>query len=473
MKKGEEIVIDVTALSSEGKGISKTEEGFVIFSESTLPGDTARLRILKRKKNYAEAVPLDIIKDSEFRLKPKCRAFGTCGGCKVQNYVYDKQIDFKTQSAADAFKRIGGFEGQEVPQTLKSGETFYYRNKMEFSFSNDIWREKADMESTEKFGLGLHVPKFHSKIINADDCKLQSELSNSILNFTRDFFRDLNTSIYSTKTHTGFLRFLIIRQSRNTNDVMVNLVTYEYDRELIHAYSKEIEKRFPEVTTFVNSYSQKKAQIAFAESSKTLFGKGYIYEVLRNGDREYRFKISPNSFFQTNTLQAEKLFSTAEDFLDLKKDDNILDLYCGAGSISIFISGRVNHVTGAELIEDAIENARENAKLNKVKNADFVLTDIKDFIETLQHSKEYIHYNKVILDPPRSGLHPDICKILSESNFEKICYISCNPVTQARDLKMICEGGKYAIEKIQPVDMFPHTYHIENVVSLINVKINT
>lgn len=473
MKKGEEIVIDVTALSSEGKGISKTEEGFVIFSESTLPGDTARLRILKRKKNYAEAVPLEIIKDSEFRLKPRCGSFGTCGGCKVQNYVYDKQIDFKTQSVIDAFKRIGGFDGLEIPQTLKSGETFFYRNKMEFSFSNDIWREKADMESTEKFGLGLHVPKFHSKIINIDACHLQSELSNAILVFTRDFFGKKDISIYSTKTHEGYLRFLIIRQSQNTSDVMVNLVTYDYDEELISEYSNEIKTRFPAVTTLVNSYSTKKAQIAFGESSKTLFGEGFIYEVLKNKDKEYKFKISPNSFFQTNTLQAEKLFSIAADFLDLKKDDNVLDLYCGAGSISIFISEMVNKVTGAELVADAIENAKENAGLNNTANTEFILSDIKDFIETISNSDEYIHYNKVILDPPRSGLHPEICKILAESNFEKICYISCNPVTQARDLKMICEGGRYRIEKMQPVDMFPHTYHIENVVSLINVKINT
>lgn len=470
MKKGDEIIIEVTALSSEGKGISKTEEGFVIFSENTLPGDNVRLKIHKCKRNYCEATPLEIIKESEFRVKPLCASFGTCGGCKVQNYDYGKQIEFKTQSVVDAFRRIGGFENLSIPDTIKSEDTFYYRNKMEFSFSNDIWREKADMESTEKFGLGLHVPRFHSKIINVDNCYLQSELSNSILNFTRDFFKEKDSTIYSTKTHEGYLRFLIVRQSKNTSDVMVNLVTYEYDKKLMHEYEKEISHRFPAVSTLVNSYTKKKAQVAFGESSKTLFGKGYIYEILKNNGKEYSFKISPNSFFQTNTIQAEKLFKIAEEFLEPKKTDNILDLYCGAGSISIFISEKVEYVTGVELIQDAIDNANENAKLNKIKNANFVLSDIKDFIETIKYSKEYIHYNKVILDPPRSGLHPDICKILSESNFEKICYISCNPVTQARDLKMICENGKYRIEKIQPVDMFPHTYHIENVVSLIYVK---
>jgi 23S rRNA (uracil1939-C5)-methyltransferase len=470
MKKGDEIVIDVTSLSTDGKGISKTEEGFVIFSDNTLPGDKVKLKINKSKKNYAEAAPVEFIEDSPFRVKPLCKHFGTCGGCKVQNYDYDKQIEFKTQAVIDAFERIGGFDNLTIPDTLRCDDIFYYRNKMEFSFTDDIWREKADMESTEKFGLGLHVPKFHSKILNIERCFLQSELSNSILNFTRDFFKGRETSIYTTKTHSGYLRFLIIRESKNTSDTMVNLVTYDFNKKLIKEYAKEISERFPDVKTFVNSYSQKKAQIAFGESSNTLFGKGYILEHLNNDGKDHIFKISPNSFFQTNTKQAEKLFRIAEGFLELKKSDNVLDLYCGAGSISIFISEKVSNVTGVELISDAIENAKENAKLNKVKNAEFVLSDIKHFFETFNHSEKYIDYNKIILDPPRSGLHPDICKILSESNFEKICYISCNPVTQARDLKIICGNGHYEIEKMQPVDMFPHTYHIENVVSLKNTK---
>jgi 23S rRNA (uracil1939-C5)-methyltransferase len=468
MKKGDEIIIDVTSLSTDGKGISKTDEGFVIFSDNTLPGDKVKLKINRSKKNYAEATPLEFIKNSKYRVKPSCIHFGTCGGCKIQNYDYDKQIEYKTQAVVDAFERIGGFANLSIPQTIKSEDIFFYRNKMEFSFSDDIWREKADMESTEKFGLGLHVPKFHSKILNIEKCFLQSELSNFILNFTRDFFKSKGISIYTTKSHSGFLRFLIIRESKNTKDIMINLVTYNYDKELIEDYSREISQRFPQVTTLVNSYSQKKAQIAFGENSNNLFGKGFIYEHLNNKEKDLVFKISPNSFFQTNTKQAEKLINIAADFLELKSNDNILDLYCGTGSIAIFISEKVTKVTGVELISDAVENAKENAKLNKIKNTDFILSDIKDFFETINASKEYINYNKIILDPPRSGLHPDICKILSESIFEKICYISCNPVTQARDLKMICEKGNYTIEKIQPVDMFPHTYHIENVVSLKN-----
>jgi 23S rRNA (uracil1939-C5)-methyltransferase len=470
MKKGDEITIDVISLSTEGKGISKTEEGFVVFSNNTLPGDKTRLRINKNKRNYAEATVLELIERSPFRIEPLCNHFGTCGGCKLQNYDYEKQIEFKTQAVKDAFERIGSFDNLIIPEAIKSNDIFFYRNKMEFSFTNDIWREKADMESTDKFGLGLHVPGFHSKILNIEKCFLQSELSNSILNFTRDFFKEKDTSIYTIKTHSGFLRFLIIRESKNSNDVMVNIVTYDYDKELMDNYTKEISERFPQVTTFVNSCSQKKAQIAFGDSSNNLFGKGFIYEHLNNGERDYIFKISPNSFFQTNTKQAENLYSVAADFLELKNSDSVLDLYCGAGSIAIYISEKINKVTGVELIPDAIENAKENAELNKIKNTDFILSDIKDFFETIHDSKKYINYNKVILDPPRSGLHPDICKILSESNYEKICYISCNPVTQARDLKMICEKGNYKIEKIQPVDMFPHTYHIENIVSLKNIS---
>ncbi|MCX6163452.1 MAG: 23S rRNA (uracil(1939)-C(5))-methyltransferase RlmD, partial [Ignavibacteriae bacterium] len=378
MKKGDEVIIDVTSLSTDGKGISKTEEGFVIFSENTLPGDRVKLKINRCKKNYAEAIPLEFIKNSEYRVTPLCNHFGTCGGCKIQNYDYDKQIEFKTQAVVDAFERIGGFDNLSIPKTLKSDEIFFYRNKMEFSFSDDIWREKADMESTEKFGLGLHVPRFHSKILNIEKCYLQSELSNSILNFTRDFFKGMEISIYTTKTHSGFLRFLIIRESKNTKDVMVNLVTYDYDKELITEYSREISQRFPQVTTLVNSYSQKKAQIAFGEDSNNLSGNGFIYEHLNSGEKDFIFKISPNSFFQTNTKQAEKLFNIATGFLELKKEDNVLDLYCGAGSIAIFISEKVNNITGVELISDAIENAKENAKLNEVTNTDFILSDIKE-----------------------------------------------------------------------------------------------
>lgn len=470
MKKNDIIDINISGLNSEGKGIARTEEGFVIFTPHTLPGDKAKVKIKKKKSNYADADLIELIEKSKDRIEPRCRHFGICGGCKIQNYDYKKQIEFKTQAVKDAFAKIGGFTDLIIPAALPADDIYYYRNKMEYSFSTDKWVEDVSLKEENSFALGLHVPGFHSKILNIEECYLESKLSSDILIFTREFFKSRGLSIYTTKTHSGFLRFLIIRQCRNTDDIMVNLVTYEYDEQLMNTYTQELLKTFPEITTIVNSFSQKKAQVAFGESNINAFGSGFIFEKLKNDEREYKFKISPNSFFQTNTKQAEKLYSIADKFLKLSESDNLLDLYCGAGSITLFISGKINKICGVEIIADAIENAKENALINEVNNAEFVLSDIKDYTETIIRGTEYIEYNKVILDPPRSGLHPEICNVLSESKFEKICYISCNPATQARDLKIICSKGNYRIEDIQPVDMFPQTYHIENVVSLHGEK---
>ena len=468
VKKGDEISVRIIELSSEGKGISKLEDGFVIFSTGTLPGDEALIKILKKKTSYAEAKLVEIIIPSGYRTEPVCSYFGVCGGCKLQNYEYEKQSEHKSDVVKNALERIGGFKNINVPDTLKCDEVFFYRNKMEYSFSDDEWMTEKDLDQKkELFALGLHVPKFHSKIINIQKCWLQSEASNDILNFTRDFFKNRNVSVYSTKTQSGFLRFLILRQSKNTNDFMINLITFDYDVQLMKEYSEQLIKNFPYITTIINSISQKKAQVAVGDTEKILTGSGFIYEKLKSiSGKEYLFKISPQSFFQTNTLQAENLFNTVISFGEFKKEDKVLDLYCGAGSISIFISDMVKKVFGVEIVNDAIEDAYINTELNKADNIEFTCSDIKEFIEGNENVREF---NKLILDPPRAGLHPKICEVLSETNFEKIIYVSCNPHTQARDLQIICSKGKYAIDKIQPVDMFPHTYHIENVVSLLNL----
>ena len=465
-KKNTEHILDIISLSTEGKGIAKVDDNFVIFVEKAIPGDKIKARITRRKSGYAEASMLELITPSQNRIKPKCRHFGVCGGCKLQNYYYRGQIDFKKEAVKNAFERIGGFEIKEIPEPIKSYEEYFYRNKMEYSFSDDKWLEKKDEGiEKERFALGLHIPKFYSKILDIEECFLQSETSYKTLNFTRNFFKERNISVYTTKTHSGFLRFLVIRQSKNTRDFMVNIITYDFDEALMKEYTDNLLKYFPEITTIVNSITKSKAQVAFAEESVILYGKGFIYEKLFNEsetDFNPDFKISPNSFFQTNTNQTAKLYSIASDFSELNKNDKVLDLYCGAGTIAIYISNNVNQVLGVELITDAISNAEENIELNNIKNVSFITSDIKDFLI----NNNYTEYNKVILDPPRSGLHPDICKILSESHFERITYISCNPGTQARDLKIICEKENFAIDKIQPVDMFPQTYHVENVVSL-------
>ena len=466
IKKGDEVSIDIIELNSEGRGVSKLEDGFVVFSTGTLPGDEALVKILKKKSSYAEAKLIEIIKPSVFRTDPECSHFGVCGGCKIQNYQYDKQVEYKANVVKNALERIGGFRDLNISDAVKADEIFFYRNKMEFSFSDDEWLTEVNTDDIkEKFALGLHVPKFHSKIVNIDKCYLQSELSNDVLNFSREFFKSRGVSVYSTKTQSGFLRFLIIRQSANTKDFMVNLITFVYDESLMNEYCELLKEKFPGISTIINSISDKKAQVATGEKEYVLFGSGYITEKLRTpAGNSFEFKISPQSFFQTNTLQAEKLFNLVMEFGEFKKEDNVLDLYCGAGTISIFISDTVGKVLGAELVEDAIKDADVNKDLNKINNAEFICSDIKDFLTGNEILKDY---NKLILDPPRSGLHPKICEILSETDFEKIIYVSCNPHTQARDLQIICSSGNYKIDKICPVDMFPHTYHIENVISLI------
>ncbi|MFA5011531.1 MAG: 23S rRNA (uracil(1939)-C(5))-methyltransferase RlmD [Ignavibacteria bacterium] len=464
VKKNQEIELKIESLNSEGMGVARVGEGFVVFCKDALPGDEVTAKIRKVKKNYAEAIAININKESPHRVKPRCKHFGVCGGCKVQNYSYDKQAEYKTDAVRNAFDKIGGIKDLTISPAIKSDNEYYYRNKMEFSFSDEKWLTNLDEnKEKENFAVGFHLPRFHTKILDIEECFLQSEVTSNILNHARRFFKERGVSVYTTKTHSGYLRFLIVRECKRTDDLMVNLITYDYNEVLMNEYTEEMKKEFPLVTTLINSFTQKKAQVAFAEDVKILYGNGYITEKLIGGSKEYLFKISPNSFFQTNTLQAEKLYSTATEFGGFTKGDNILDLYCGTGSISIYISEMVNKVKGVELIVESIESARENAKLNGIENAEFEVSDIKDFLLNFKDST----YNKVILDPPRSGLHPDICEVLSGSDFEKIVYVSCNPVTQARDLSIIMNKGKYRIGRVQPVDMFPQTYHVENVVEIL------
>lgn len=465
IKKGTQISAVISGISTEGKGIYKTDEGLVIFIEKLIPGDKAIVEITKKKSGYAEAKLIELIEKSETRIEPPCKHFGTCGGCKLQYLPYQNQLDYKHKVVVDAFERIGGFNIPEIPAVIGSDDSYNYRNKMEFSFSDDKWYDvRPEQKPLINFALGLHVPRFFTKVLDVEKCFLQSPVSNDILNLTRDFFKAKGISIYSTKTHSGFLRFLIIRQSKNTDDIMLNLVTYDYDEQLIEEYANLIKTNIPQVSTFINSFSTRKAQVAVGEDSKIIFGDGFIIEKLNNHIRDLSFKISPNSFFQTNTLQAGKLYSVGMEFLEPDIDDTVFDLYCGTGSISLYIADSVKKVIGVELVEDAINNAKENAKINKIENTEFVLSDIKDYIKKENSSGDInLAATKIILDPPRSGLHPDICKILSETSFKKIVYISCNPVTQARDIAAICSAGNYSIEKIQPVDMFPQTHHIENV----------
>lgn len=474
--KDDILEIKITDLGAEGNGIGRTDDDFVVFVKNTVPGDSVRIKVKKVKKNYAEANLLEITGYSQHRTEPECAYFGTCNGCKMQNISYLHQIEIKQRIVLNAFERIGGFQNIKIPPVLGSKNTYYYRNKLEFSFSNQRWLTEEDLnkENTEKsFALGFHMPGFIDKVLDIKKCWLQSDLSNKILNFTRDFFKLKGETIYSTKTHSGYLRYIIIRQSFNTGDLMVNLITLTENKPLINEYARILKNEIPEVTTLVNSISTSKAQVAQGDYYNTIFGNGIILEKV--GD--YHFKITPSSFFQTNSLQAKTLFDTIVEIGKFKKNENVIDLYCGTGAISIYISHLVNKILGIEMNDDAIKMAKENAEMNNIDNCDFLAHDVKEYLYRL--STENFSDSRwssprtpmrggndstIILDPPRSGIHPKSAEYILAIEPQKIVYVSCNPATQARDIKLLEE--KYDISAIQPVDMFPHTFHIENVVKL-------
>lgn len=461
-RKDDIIELRIDDIASEGNGIGRLNCEFVVFVPKTVPGDYVKARIKKTKKNYSEALLVELLEESPFRVKPECRYFGTCNGCKMQNIEYQKQLEIKTVIVKNAMERIGGFSDIEVPLALGSDSIYFYRNKLEYSFSGDRWLTEDDMKSENadrSFALGYHIPGFIEKILDINECHLQSEVSNNILNLTRDFFKSRNTSIYTTKTHSGFLRFLIIRQSAATGGVLVNLLTYEHDETLMKEYAGFVLRQIPQVTTFVNSITNRNAQVAYADDSYVMYGNGYIEEMLG----KYRFKITPNSFFQTNTLQCRRLFDKVAEFGNFNNSESVLDLYCGTGAISLYISGLVGKVKGVELSNESIEMAKENAKLNSVTNCEFESMDVKDFLESMAVEGKGL-YDSFVLDPPRSGIHPKAADYILQLEPKKVIYVSCNPGTQARDLKLL--SAKYDISKIQPVDMFPHTFHIENIVRL-------
>jgi 23S rRNA (uracil1939-C5)-methyltransferase len=462
LKVNDIIELEISGLGYEGNGIGRIND-FVIFVKYTVPGDKVRTTVKKVKKNYAEGIISEILSPSSLRADPQCEHFGACNGCKMQNITYDYQLRVKRQNVKNALEKIGESSGIEIPEVLGSDDIYYYRNKLEFSFSNNKWLTESDYDSEandKSFALGFHMPGFTDKVLDIKKCYLQSENSNKTLHLTRDFFKSKKATIYTTKTHTGYLRFLVIRQSANTNDLMVNIVTSTEDRPLINEYSRVIQEQIPEVTTLLNTISTTKAQVVKGDYSITIYGKGYIEEKL--GD--HFFKITPNSFFQTNSRQAQKLFDTVTNFGEFTGNENVLDLYCGTGAISISISNKVKSVKGVELSDESISTAIENAIMNNITNCEFISYDVKDYLSYIIPEADKNIFDTVIIDPPRSGLHPKAAEYLLKLEPKKIIYVSCNPSTQARDVKLLSE--KYYITKIQPVDMFPHTFHIENVVRL-------
>jgi 23S rRNA (uracil1939-C5)-methyltransferase len=472
LKRGDEIILTVDDAAFEGRTIGR-HEGFVVFVDGAVPGDSVKVRLLKVKKSYADAKVVSVEQPSPHRVAPKCRHFGPCGGCKWQHVDYRLQLTFKQQHVVDAFERIGGFPNPSVLPIIGSDDVFFYRNKMEYSFSEKEWLDvpppKLDSERTEHPGssqsevhLGLHVPQRYDKVLEITECLLQSDDSNSILDFVRSFARRENLPVYSSDDDVGYLRFLVIRQSKRTNELMVNLVTFEDRPEVMKQMTKELLQAVPAITTVVNTINSRKAQIAFGDREKVYAGDGIIHERLGN----LLFTISTGSFFQTNTAQAEKLYAVARNLAVLKPTDVVWDLYSGTGSIALSIADAVSRVIGVESVGAAVDDAERNARANNITNCSFVLGDLKDRLtKDTDWIKSHQKPDVVIIDPPRSGMHPKVVDEILEIAPRRIVYVSCNPATQARDVKLL--ASRYEILALQPVDMFPHTYHIENVAQLV------
>jgi len=474
LKKGELVELNIEKYAFEGKGIAKvllndnaesTDKKFVVFVNHAYPGDKVKVRIVKKKNFYAEAKIEEIVSPSPLRTNPLCKYFGICGGCKQQDMIYDSQVKFKQEQVVETFERLGGFTGLNIDPILKSEKVFHYRNKMDFSFADKRWLVESEINNTEildrNFALGLHIPNMFDKVLDVNECFIQPAIGNDILNFTREFFKSRNIPIYSTKTHTGFLRNLVIRFSFHTNDLMVNLVTSSEDDNLLREYSSELLKRVPAITTIINNINLKKASIALGDYEKIFHGTGFIYDLI--GD--YKFRISANSFFQTNTLQAEILYKKTLEFCGLSGDETIYDLFCGAGTISIYVSGQAKNVFGFESVGSAISDAGINTEFNVINNVNFFQADLYNSILPSVREKNLPLPDVIITDPPRSGMHQRTVNDIIELSPKKIVYVSCNPATQVRDVALLTAAG-YKLVKMQPVDMFPHTYHIENIVLL-------
>lgn len=499
--------IAVTDYAAEGKALAKVD-GKVIFISGAVPGDTVDLLLTKNKKDWAEARVTNIKKLSTERVKPFCGHFGVCGGCKWQMLPYEKQLIYKQQEAEQNLRRIGKVTDALFLPIAGADETRYYRNKLEFTFSNkefyinppgppvpqgemledinelgmvsetdepiETGEEVSDPSdikvlnpSLEGGGaLGYHVPRIFDKVIDIHECYLMDDVNNRIRNTVRDFAKANDFSFYDIRQHSGWLRNIIIRYC-STGELMVNICINHEAEEDRRSLFDHLLKEVPAITTLLYTINPKWNDSIYDLQPQVYFGKGYAIEKLMAGEDEvYQFIISPKSFFQTNTKQAEKLYSITRDFAGLTGSEIVYDLYCGTGSIGIFVSKHAKKIIGVEVIEDAIEDAKKNAALNNITHAEFFAGDVikicnDEFFAT--HGRPDV----VITDPPRAGMHEKLVLKLLEMESPKIVYVSCNTATQARDLLLLSE--KYTIEKVQPVDMFPHTHHIE-AVALLTLK---
>ncbi len=453
--------VKIEAVAAEGKSLAHVD-GTVVFVEFAVPGDIVNVKVTKKKKNYMEGFILEIVKPSEDRLQPFCEHFGICGGCRWQPLPYDMQLKAKQQQVWDQLVRIGHLEIPDISPILPSDKTKYYRNKLEFTFSNKRWiynnEDPDSLTDEERLGLGFHVGKFFDKVLDIKHCSLQPEPSNEIRLFIREYAVTHNLEFYNIRENTGFLRNIIVRNNQ-VGDVMLTVCFAYDDQDKIVPMLDAIAAEFPQIKS-LHYVINEKLNDSISDLDCILYkGDDTIWETMG----KLKFKIGPKSFYQTNSEQAYKLYSVAKEFAALTGNEVVYDLYTGTGTIAQFISDKASKVIGIEYVKEAIEDARINAEANGITNCTFFDGDMKDIL-TADFIKEHGKPEVMIIDPPRAGMHPDVVKVIMEAAPERIVYVSCNPASQARDLAMM--SPMYEITAVQPVDMFPHTMHVENVCAL-------
>ena len=452
--------VEITDAGSEGKAIARVEN-MVVFVPFVVPGDVVDIKVVRKKKNYFEGKATAFHSYSPLRIEPRCEHFGLCGGCKWQNMSYDDQLKFKQKQVYDNFTRIGKFEIPEIRPILGSDKQYFYRNKLEYTFSNRKWlvaEEFLGKTEQDMNGLGFHLPGMFDRIIDVSNCYLQPEPSNRIRLATRDYCLKHDFSFYDVKNQSGFMRNLIIRTA-STGQVMVIVVVAQDRIGDLKNLMDYLIGEFAEITSLFYVLNTKRNDIINDLEPELYYGKGFIVEEMEG----LKFKVGPLSFYQTNSEQARRLYAVARDFAELQGNEVVYDLYCGTGTITNFVAPKAKKVIGIEYIPSAIDDARENSRLNNITNTTFFVGDIAKTLNP-EFFAENGKPDVIITDPPRAGMHPKVVEQTIAAQPEKIVYVSCNPATQARDIAMVQE--QYEVSRIQPVDMFPQTHHVENVVLL-------
>jgi 23S rRNA (uracil1939-C5)-methyltransferase len=455
--------VEIIDLADKGKSIGKKPDGEIVLVDQVVPGDLVDVITTRKKKGIWHTMPTHFHKLSPDRVEAFCDHFGICGGCKWQHLDYKKQLLFKQKNVSDSLSRIGGFTNANVKSILPSPRLTNYRNKMEFSFSNKRWITQKEIQENVEFkdrsALGLHPPKYFDKVVDLKHCHLQEGISNPIRNFIRTYTKKNNYEYYDSIAKKGFMRSVTIRFGEFTGEVMVNF-SFHYEDEKIKRLLDELLNEFPQINSINYCINPKYNESTFDLEFIPYFGPGYIRETINH----CTYQIGPKSFFQTNSFQAKVMFEKIKEMADQAPTKTIYDLYCGTGSIGLYLATPETSLVGIEEIDEAVQQARVNQSINGIRDASFITGDIKIVLNDTFKEK-YTPPDLIIVDPPRMGLHKDVCTSLLEISSPRIIYVSCNPATQARDLKILSE--EYTIDYHQPLDMFPHTHHTENISLLI------